>query len=322
MSAAHGPVETIDMEGLGGLRLRADVYGSLQGEPVLLLHGGGQTRHSWGATAALLGRLGWRAYAVDLRGHGDSEWAADGDYSIDAFAGDVVAVAAAVGDRPALIGASLGGVASLVAEGELGPVGRALVLVDVAPRVEPAGVERIGNFMRDRMVEGFADLDEAADAIARYNPHRPRPKDLSGLQKNLRRRRDGRWVWHWDPRFMQGGSAPGGSAPGGVATGGGAAAGAGPDTGSPDTGVPETRITEPDRLERAARRVDVPVLLVRGRQSDLLSEGGARAFLGLVPQAELVDVEGAGHMIAGDRNEVFNAGMLDFLRRHGGAGGE
>ena len=168
-------------------------------------------------------------------------------------------------------------------------VARALVLVDVAHRVEVAGRERIGAFMTGN-IDGFASLEEAADAIAAYNPHRPRPTDLSGLAKNLRQRPDGRWVWHWDPRFVMG------------------------KFGSAD----ETRasVIDPHRLEAAVDALRLPALLVRGRSSDLLSEEGAQDFLARVPHAEFADVAGAGHMVAGDRNEIFNRAILDFLERH------
>jgi pimeloyl-ACP methyl ester carboxylesterase len=236
----------------------------------------------------VLARAGWRAYTVDLRGHGDSEWAGDGDYSLDAFADDVRALARSLPRPPALVGASLGGLASLAAIGEHvdEEVASALVLVDVAPRTEAAGRERIGLFMMEHMADGFASLEEVADAIQRYNPHRPRPTDLSGLRRNLRER-DGRWYWHWDPAFITG------------------------KFGSED----ETRssIVDPDRLEAAARHVTIPTLLVRGRVSDLLSEEGARELLELVPHAKLVDVGGAGHMVAGDRNDLFNDAVVSFL---------
>ncbi|HET6812004.1 MAG TPA: alpha/beta hydrolase [Acidimicrobiales bacterium] len=282
--------EAVELPGSGGIRLRADVFGPPGGRPVVLLHGGGQTRHSWGTTGRLLGERGWRALAVDLRGHGESDWPEDGDYRLDAFAADIRSLAAELGAPPVLVGASLGGMSSLVAVAEVpGPVASGLVLVDVAPRIESAGAERIGDFMREHMESGFATLEEAADAVAAYNPHRPRPRDLTGLQKNLRQRPDGRWVWHWDPRFISG------------------------DGGSPD----ETRasIMDPDRLEAAARGLTIPVLLVRGRVSDLLSEEGARRFLEVVPHAEFADVAGAGHMVAGDRNDLFNDAILSFLDR-------
>jgi pimeloyl-ACP methyl ester carboxylesterase len=283
---------TVQVPGADGLQLAADVAGPDDGPPVVLLHGGGQTRHSWAGTWRVLAGAGWRAWSVDLRGHGDSEWSDEGDYSLDAFADDVVALRASVGGRPILVGASLGGLASLIAVAESedqAAFARALVLVDIAHRVEKSGTDRIGAFMTGNE-DGFATLEEAADAIAAYNPHRPRPSDLSGLAKNLRQRPDGRWAWHWDPRFVKG------------------------KFGSAD----ETRasVVEPDRLEKAVDGLTIPTLLVRGRSSDLLSEEGARDFLERVPHAEFADVAGAGHMVAGDRNEVFNQAILGFLERH------
>ena len=280
-------MESLDLAGAGGLRLRADAFGDPADPPVLLLHGGGQTRFAWGSTPQALAERGWHVYRVDLRGHGESDWPDDGDYSLWAFADDTRALAAALPSPPVLVGASLGGLSSLVAIGESDePVARALVLVDVAPTMEPAGRDRIGNFMRANAITGFGSLDEVADAIAAYNPHRPRPTDLSGLQKNVRLRDDGRWVWHWDPRFM---------------------------TLSPD----ETRssFASEDRLKDAARNLDIPVLLVRGRVSDLLSEAGAQELLELAPHAEYTNVAGAGHMVAGDRNDLFNDAIVDFLER-------
>jgi pimeloyl-ACP methyl ester carboxylesterase len=279
-----------------GLELAGDAYGPDDGPPVLLFPGGGQTRHSWDGTARLLGDKGWHATTVDMRGHGDSDWAPDGDYSLDAFAADVRVVARATGGAqrraPALVGASLGGISSLIAIAEDDPAGAddpaesiasALVLVDVAPRLEQAGVARIGAFMLDHL-DGFASLDDVADAVAAYNPHRPRPSDLSGLRKNVRQHDDGRWYWHWDPRFMTPGR------------------------------IDEPRsIRNEDRLEDAARALTLPVLLVRGRQSDVLSEAGARHLQTLVPHARSVDVAGAGHMVAGDRNDVFNDAVVAFL---------
>ncbi|HWP64504.1 MAG TPA: alpha/beta fold hydrolase [Candidatus Limnocylindria bacterium] len=258
-----------------------DAYGDPAHPPVLLLHGGGQTRHAWGGTAAALAAHGWHAIALDTRGHGDSEWAPDGDYTVDTLAADLRCVVGTLGTRPALVGASLGGITALLAEGEATtPISRALVLVDVAPRVEAPGVHRIVSFMTGHP-DGFASLEEAADAIAAYNRHRPRPSDVSGLRKNLRLGPDGRYRWHWDPALMSD-KRPGAT-------------------------------QNPERQEAAARRLTVPTLLVRGRMSDLLSEAGARAFLALVPHARYADVSGAGHMVAGDRNDAFTRAVVDFL---------
>jgi len=276
---------TVRLEGQGGLPLAAEIRGPETAPPVLLLHGGGQTRHAWGGTADAVARAGWRAISVDLRGHGESAWDPEGDYAFDTFAADAARLARAVGAPPVLVGASLGGIASLLAVGELGIDARALVLVDVATRMEPEGVGRIVGFMTARP-EGFASLEEAADAVAAYAPHRRRPRDLSGLAKNLRRGEDGRWRWHWDPRFLLG---------------------RGPRSRDADV---------PDRLDTAARALRLPTLLVRGQLSDLLSEEGARHFLELVPHARYADVSDAGHMVAGDRNDRFTRAVLDFLDHH------
>jgi pimeloyl-ACP methyl ester carboxylesterase len=250
---------------------------------VLLLHGGGQTRHAWGGTAAALAAAGFHAIALDLRGHGDSDWAADGDYRLDTYAGDLRAMLGALARPAAVVGASLGGLATLIAAdqtaGDLGAT--AVVLVDIAPRVQLAGVARIIDFMTARP-DGFATLDEAADAIAAFAHHRPRPKDLAGLRKNLRLGADGRYRWHWDPLMMSG----------------------------------ERKINaraESDRLERGAAKLRMPTLLVRGRMSDVVSEEDARHFLVGAPHAKYVDVSGAGHMVAGDRNDRFTAAVVDFL---------
>ncbi|MUH51047.1 MAG: alpha/beta fold hydrolase [Actinobacteria bacterium] len=284
---ADDSVRRIELLGSGGIRLAADAVGDPADPPALLLHGGGQTRHSWHSTMHHLGGAGWYAISMDLRGHSDSEWDPNGTYTFDAFADDVIEVSRSLG-RPALIGASLGGISAL---GALGftrddPAGRALVLVDVAPHIEETGTSRIRAFMNEHMTSGFATLEEVADAVQAYNPHRPRPHDLSGLRKNVRLRDDGRWYWHWDPRFI---------------------------TSRPHDDEARTLGTRTDTLIEAAKTLTVPTLLVRGRQSDLLSEAGAQEFLAMAPHARFVDVADAGHMVAGDKNDLFNDAVVSFL---------
>lgn len=276
-----------------GLKLAADAHGDPSHPPILLLHGGGQTRHAWSGTADQLARRGYYAVTLDLRGHGDSEWCPDGDYRHSAFAADTTAVARHFERPPVLVGASLGGLSSLFALGDAAaeggpPLASALVLVDIATRMQVDGARRILGFMSAHP-DGFADLEEAADAIASYNPHRPRPKDVSGLRKNLRQREDGRYRWHWDPAFVEGRLTP-------------------------------AAMNELDRLDVAARSLEIPALLVRGRMSDLLSEEDARHFLEQVPHARFVDVSGAGHMVAGDRNDHFSRAVIEFLEAHVPAG--
>lgn len=279
-------MQTIQLHGADGLPLRADVAGPEDGQPVVLLHGGGQTRHAWRQALLTLAAGGWRALALDARGHGESGWAADGDYGVDAMCADLRAVVTTLAQPPVLVGASMGGNTALVTAAESPGLARAVVLVDVVPQRELEGVRRIIDFMAARP-DGFASLDEAADAVAAYNPIRPRPQDATGLAKNLRQGADGRWRWHWDPRFMAGGAQ--------------------------EQAARVRAIHE--RVLAAAPLVQAPTLLVRGADSDVVSAEGALALGRQIPHLEMIDVPGAGHMVAGDRNDAFNAAMLDFVRR-------
>ena len=278
-----------DYQSADGLKLAADTFGDPSGTPVLLLHGGGQTRHAWSGTGSALAEAGYYAVSLDLRGHGESDWCPHGNYEHPTFAADTACVAAQFAQPPVLVGASLGGISSLFALGEAAERGRpaparALVLVDIATRMQIDGAQRIMDFMNAHP-DGFATLEEAAEAVSGYNPHRTRPKDPSGLAKNLRQGEDGRYRWHWDPAFLG-------------------------DRLSPSS------INLLEKLDEAARSLRIPTLLVRGKMSDLLSEEDAHHFLSLVPHAQFVDVSDAGHMVAGDRNDHFSRGMMDFLKQH------
>ncbi|PBC51949.1 alpha/beta hydrolase [Rhodococcus sp. ACS1] len=267
-----------------GVSLVADVWepASERKGTVLLLHGGGQTRHSWQRTGIRLGEQGWRAYTIDARGHGDSDWADDGDYSHDAHARDLRAVVDELGEPPVLVGASMGGMASLVAQGDNPGLARALVLVDITPKAEPEGLDKITGFMRAGL-SGFDSLHDALAAVIAYNPNRRRPPRVEGLRKNLRER-DGRWYWHWDPRLL-----------------------------SARTNLPDAAAEREARARAAARAVTVPTLLIRGAQSDVVSAEGARELLDLIPGARHIDVGGAGHMVGGDDNDVLSRGLVEFL---------
>ena len=282
--------DSFSTHGVDGVRIVADRLGDPLAPAVVFLHGGGQTRRSWGRAAAAVAERGWQAVTVDFRGHGESDWSEDGDYRVTTFAADVLEVLRQLPPRPVLVGASLGGFTAMLLAGELSPnTVRAVVLVDIVPDMNQSGATRIHSFMNDRMTSGFASLEEVADAIQEYNPHRPRPTDLDGLRTNLRRR-DGRWFWHWDPKFIDGTSA-----------------------------LPPIEVTEIDRMHAAVEAIlrnNVPMLLVRGQMSDLVTEERADEFIARFPDIDFVDVGGAGHMVAGDRNDLFAGAVVEFLARH------
>ncbi len=274
--------ERMAFEGFEGLRLVADVRGDPDACPVLFLHGGGQTRHAWGSTAEKVAGQGWRSVTLDLRGHGDSDWAENGDYSFTAFSADCVAVADQLGRPPVLVGASLGGMSAMLAEGTSDrTVSCGLVLVDITPKTNPLGIERIKTFMQSG-IDGFETLEDAASAIAAYTPQRSRPVNPRGLMKVLRQRGD-RWYWHWDPRVI---------------------------------GHGRTEVL-PDRLagllDVATANISVPTLLVHGLLSDVVTQEGVDDLLSQIPGATAVGVDGAAHMIAGDRNDAFSSAVIAFL---------
>ena len=271
-----------EWQGANGVTIRGDAWGDPNGRVVILQHGGGQTRHAWRGAGETLGNAGYYAIAMDSRGHGDSDWAEDAAYEPEMNVQDLLAVVDSIGaQQPILVGASMGGSTSLLAVGTGRLHAAAMVMVDIAPRIEPEGSDRIKAFM-DQKPDGFDSLEEVADAIASYQPQRTRPRNLDGLAKNIRLGSDGKYHWHWDPRRR-----------------------------NRTWDMSEHR----QSLERAADNLNLPVLLVRGGLSDVLTEEGAQSFLQQCPHAEYVNVTGAAHMVAGDRNDIFSGAVVDFLHR-------
>ncbi len=277
--------------GAAGNRLVADVYG-VAGPPVLLLHGGGQTRHAWRGAALTIARSGRRAVALDQRGHGDSAWLDNGGYRHIDFADDVRAVALELarryGARPVVVTASYSGLTALLAErAHWAETGEHLLsgffIIDMALRTDPEGAGKVGAFMLAHAAEGFASVEDAADAVAAFL-ERPRPKNTDGLRKNLRQRPDGRWRWHWDPRFMEGAH-----------------------------NINSDRDAIDADLKAAARDTALPILLVRGASSEVVREEHAQEFLEIAPRARYISVAGAHHMVVGDSNDAFTQTLLGFL---------
>ncbi len=129
---------------------------------------------------------------------------------------------------------------------------------------------------------GFESLEEAADAVAAYLPHRPRPRSPEGLKKNLRHR-NGRWYWHWDPAFL--------------------------------TKPQDDPFVRVEQLEQAAIELTIPILLIRGKLSDVVSEEAVEDFLKKVPNAEFAELSEAGHTAAGDDNDAFSEVVVQFVLR-------
>jgi len=277
--------QTVEFDGVDSVRLVADEWNrgdAVDTPTIVMLHGGGQNRHSWHKTGQVLADQGYHVVALDTRGHGDSDRAPGADYAIETLAADAVAVLDAISRPVVLIGASMGGLTGILAADQAGPQRVVkLVLVDVVPRYEKTGSARIRDFMSSHL-DGFDSLEQAADAVAEYLPHRTKPRSPEGLKKNLRFR-DGRWYWHWDPALM---TKPG-----------------------------DDPALRTEKIEAAAVGLRIPILLIRGKLSDVVSAGGVQDFLAKVPGARLVELSEAGHTAAGDDNDAFSAAVVEFVSR-------
>jgi pimeloyl-ACP methyl ester carboxylesterase len=285
VSTASNTPETVTFRGVDGLSLIADEWNrgaaSAEAHPsILMLHGGGQNRYSWKNTGQILADAGFHVIAMDSRGHGDSDRSPTANYSVESLCTDTLQVLYQIGRPVALIGASMGGLTGILAAHQAGPeLVTKLVLVDVVPRFEKNGSARIRDFMFTN-VDGFDSLEDAADAVAAYLPHRPKPRSPEGLKKNLRER-DGRWYWHWDPAFL--------------------------------TKPQDDPFARVDMLEQAAINLEIPILLIRGKLSDVVSAEGVEDFLAKVPGAEFVELSEAGHTAAGDDNDAFSEVVVRFV---------
>jgi pimeloyl-ACP methyl ester carboxylesterase len=286
-SEASSTSTTVEFRGMDGLALVADEWNrdaatADERPAILMLHGGGQNRYSWKNTGQILADDGFHVVALDSRGHGDSDRSPTANYSVESLCADTLQVIYQIGRPTVLIGASMGGLTGILAAHEAGAeLVTKLVLVDVVPRFEKDGSARIRDFMFSG-VDGFDSLEQAAEAVSAYLPHRTKPRSPEGLKKNLRLR-DGRWYWHWATAFL--------------------------------TKPADDPYIRMDMLEQAAINLEVPILLIRGKLSDVVSADGVQDFLTKVPRAEFVELSGAGHTAAGDDNDAFSGVVVEFVNR-------
>ncbi len=270
-----------------GLPLAASLFATGTPPPetddaaIVFAHGFGQTRRAWTSAAQTLAAHGHAGLAYDARGHGESGRNPAGlGYSGEQFTDDLIVLAGELPQPPVLVAASMGGLFGLLAEARWPGLFRAMVLVDITPRWESAGLERILAFMT-AFPTGFASLEAAADAIAGYLPQRRSRKSPEALRELLREAPDGRWHWHWDPRLV-------------------------------DELVRDSDRHQ-DTIAAAARAVGCPLLLVSGGRSDLVSARTVDHFLALAPHARHVQLPQATHMVAGDDNTAFTATVLEYM---------
>lgn len=248
---------------------------------LLFAHGFGQTHGAWKRTATALAGQGYPGLAYDARGHGGSDRNPEElAYNGEQFTDDLIIVAGEHAQPPVLIGASMGGLFGLLAEARWPGLFRAMVLVDITPRWEASGLQRILGFIT-AFPQGFDSPEHAADVIAAYLPHRRERKTPAELREVLCESSDGRWRWHWDARLVD--------------------------------DLVRDCAQHQDSIAEAAQAIRCPVLLISGGRSDLVSERTVEEFRTLVPHARHTHLPDATHMVAGDDNDTFTTAVLDYL---------
>lgn len=283
MPDAHDiPVVSGEFTTPEGISLATDIAGDPWKPRLIFVHGGGQSRRSWRRALRNMAISGFSVVSFDLRGHGESAWSTDGDYTLEAHVRDLTAIVRAMPSRPSLIGASLGGRVALETAARLGPeLVKGLVLVDLTPKLHPAGMQRVQNFLKISM-NGFDTIEDAAAVLEKY-AERQIGHNYFRLRNSIRTDLDGRIYWRWDPQ---------------AAT--------------------EKSLARPDiedLLTDAASRLQIPTLLVRGTESDLVTDDCVAHFRQTLPSAEVVDIAGGGHLMKTQDLTVFCEATIDFLKR-------
>ena len=264
-----------------GMRFHYLRWGAPDKAATLLLHGFAQTCHSWDfVSLSLCDRF--NITALDQRGHGDSEWASDGDYSPEAYQRDIHAIVESLGlGDVVLIGLSMGGRNALTYAAQHPEKVKALVIVDAAPQSLPAGTDNIRRFVQQE--DELASIDDFIARVQRYNPRRPAEQIRGSIIHNLKRLPSGKWTWKYDKVLR-----------------------------SLDRRVgPEPELTL--RLWGYAESLKCPTLVVRGAESDVVALETAETMCHRIPNCRLATVEGAGHLVMGDNPAGFLGAISGFL---------
>lgn len=263
---------------VGGMRLHYLDWGNRRKPKMLLLHGGAQTAHSWDFFGLAM-RDDYHIVALDQRGHGDSAWSEEGDYSVDASIRDVEGFTEAIRFRKfLLVGLSMGGRNAYSFAAAHPEKVRALVICDIGPETQEAGRRHIQEFLEG--TETFESFDWLVQRVRQYNPRRPEEQIRGSLLNNLRQMEDGRWTWKHDRRR-------------GIRRGAGG------------------EIT--DRAWEEVRALKCPTLIVRGAQSDIFAPETAQKMLAAIPNSRLAVIPKAGHLVQGDNPVEFEKAVRAFL---------
>ncbi len=266
---------------LGGMRFHYLDWGG-QGRPILWLHGGALTAHTYDLVCLAM-RHRYRCVALDQRGHGDSEWSPVLDYGHRTHAGDVAALVDALGwDRFLLVGMSMGGINAIAYASAASHRLAGLVLIDIGPETQPIGAARIRDFTS---AEGLDSVDDYVARAMRFNPRRNPRLLRRSLLHNLRQGPDGRWIWKWDPRPRE-------------------------EPGWADAD-PIARQRRAEALWADVDTIDSPTLVVRGAESDLFLDEDAERLAARLKDGRWAKVPSAGHTVQGDNP----GGLLEAMDR-------